>query len=111
VPSASPDPAAALREAEALGAAGRIAEAIDCCRRAAAACPTAPAFFLLAMLERRAGALEKVEASLHKTLYLDPERADALLELALLADDRGDRTLAERYRQSAARVLARKGDA
>jgi chemotaxis protein methyltransferase WspC len=110
-PEAPADLAAALRDAEALGAAGRLVEALDSCRRAAAAYPTAPAFFLLAMLEQQAGALEKAEASLHKTLYLDPERADALLELALLADDRGDRALAERYRQSAARVLARKGEA
>lgn len=104
-------PEAALREAQALGAAGRIAEAFDCCRRAAATAPTAPLFFLMAMLERQAGALEQAEACLHKTLYLDPGRADALLELATLADDRGDRAMAARYRASAARVLARQGEA
>jgi chemotaxis protein methyltransferase WspC len=109
--AAPTDPEAALRAARALGESGRIAEAIECCRRAVATAPTAPGFFLLAMLERRVGAVDQAEGCLHKALYLDPDRADALLELALIADERGDRTMADRYRHSAARVLARKGEA
>jgi chemotaxis protein methyltransferase WspC len=105
------DPEAALREAQALGESGRVAEAIGCCRRAVATAPTASGFFLLAMLERRAGAVEQAEGCLHKALYLDPDRADALLALALIADERGERTMADRYRHSAARVLVRKGEA
>lgn len=106
-----PDPEASLHEARTLGACGRIAEAIACCRRATASAPTAPGFFLMALLERRAGAIEQAEASLHKVLYLDPDRADALLELALIADERGDSAMADRYRESAARVIARRGEA
>jgi chemotaxis protein methyltransferase WspC len=109
--TAVPDPESILGEARALGAAGRLAEAIDCCRRAATINPTAPGFFLMARFERQAGALDQAEACLHKVLYLDPDRADALLELALLADERGEHPLANRYRESAARVLARKGEA
>jgi chemotaxis protein methyltransferase WspC len=45
---------------------------------------------------------------LHKTLYLDAAHEEALLALALLAAQRGDTAMAAKYRQSAARVLARK---
>lgn len=110
-PTGGPHLEAVVREAQALAAAGRVAEAIDCCRQAAQVAPTAVVFFLMARLERQTGSLDQAEACLHKTLYLDPDRADALLELALLAEERGDRTLADRYRQSAARVLARTGEA
>jgi len=105
-----PDPQAILDEAQTLGDSGRITEAIACCRHAAAVAPTAPGFFLMALLELRTGAIEQAEACLHKALYLDPERADALLELARIADARGDRTMADRYRQSAARVVARRDE-
>lgn len=102
---------AALLEAQALDASGKLTEAIECCRRAVVTFPTAAGFFLLATLERRAGAGERAEVCLHKALYLDPERADALLELSLVAAERGDHSMADRYRQSAARVVARNGGA
>jgi len=41
--------------------------------------------------------------------YLDASHQEALLALALLARQRGDLRMAETYRQSAARVVARKG--
>jgi chemotaxis protein methyltransferase WspC len=110
-PAGGPASEAVVREAQALAAAGRVAEAIDCCRQAAKVAPSAGIFFLMARLERQTGSRDQAEACLHKTLYLDPDRADALLELALLAEEQGDRTLADRYRQSATRVLARTGEA
>jgi chemotaxis protein methyltransferase WspC len=61
------------------------------------------------MLHQAAGDLDRAESCLHKTLYLDANHDEALLALALLATQRGDSRMADRYRQSAARVLARKG--
>jgi chemotaxis protein methyltransferase WspC len=60
------------------------------------------------MLHQSAGDADRAEACFHKTLYLDPGHEEALLSLALLASQRGDRRMAETYRQSAARALARK---
>jgi len=66
-------------------------------------------FFLMGMLHQAVGELEQAEACLQKTLYLDGNHDEAILTLALIATQRGDGQMAEKYRQSAARVLARKG--
>ena len=65
-------------------------------------------FFLMGMLHQSAGDLDRAEGCFHKTLYLDAAHDEALLALALLAAQRGDAAMAAKYRQSAARVLARK---
>jgi chemotaxis protein methyltransferase WspC len=62
----------------------------------------------MGMLHQAAGDLDRAEGCLHKTLYLDAAHDEALLALALLATRRGDTRMADAYRQSAARVLARK---
>jgi chemotaxis protein methyltransferase WspC len=109
----APRPLAAadlLRDAENLADAGRRAEALALCQQHAktiAPCPKI--FFLMGMLHQAAGDLDRAESCLHKTLYLDANHDEALLALALLATQRGDSRMADRYRQSAARVLARKG--
>ena len=65
-------------------------------------------FFLLGMLHQSAGDLDRAEGCFHKTLYLDATHEDAILSLALLAAQRGDAAMEAQYRQSAARILARK---
>jgi chemotaxis protein methyltransferase WspC len=98
-----------LAEAGALANAGRHAEALDRCEQARGRLPPAPElFFLMGMIHQAAGDLDRAEGCLHKTLYLDAAHDEALLALALLATRRGDLRMAETYRQSAARVLARK---
>jgi chemotaxis protein methyltransferase WspC len=62
----------------------------------------------MGMLHQAAGDLDRAEGCLHKTLYLDGTHDEALLALVLIATQRGDLRMAETYRQSAARVLARK---
>jgi chemotaxis protein methyltransferase WspC len=99
-----------LREAGALANAGRHDDAIRLCQRhEQAAGPAAELSFLLAMLHQAGGDADRAETCLHKTLYLDANHEEALLALALAATRRGAGALAEKYRQSAARVLARKG--
>jgi chemotaxis protein methyltransferase WspC len=99
-----------LREAGSLANAGRHAEALALClRHQKASGPCARVFFLMGMLHQAVGDLEQAEACLQKTLYLDGNHDEAILTLALIATQRGDGQMAETYRRSAARVLARKG--
>jgi chemotaxis protein methyltransferase WspC len=116
-PAASPPEAAApagldtvLRQAGELANAGRLADAVAVCEaHQKQAGPSADLFFLTGMLHQSAGDLDRAEACFHKTLYLDAAHADALLALALVASQRGDAVMAEKYRQSAVRVAARGG--
>ena len=99
-----------LREAGSLANAGRYAEALALCSRCQqTADPSAGVFFLMGMLHQAVGELERAEACLHKTLYLDANHDEAFLSLAIIASQRGDDRMAEQYRRSATRVLARKG--
>jgi chemotaxis protein methyltransferase WspC len=107
VPSA--DLEEVLSEAGRLANAGRFADAIDVCERNRPSIPPSPElFFLMGMLHQSAGDLDRAEGCFHKTLYLDADHEEALLALALVARQRGDAAMAEKYRQSAARALARK---
>jgi chemotaxis protein methyltransferase WspC len=98
-----------LARAGQLANAGRYHDAVVLCDEAQAAVGPSPRlFFLMGMLHQAAGDLDRAEGCLHKTLYLDAAHDEALLALALVATQRGDTRMAETYRQSAARVLARK---
>jgi chemotaxis protein methyltransferase WspC len=104
-----PDLDALLRDAGALANQGRIADALAACERGRREYPPTPElFFLMGMLHQAAGDLDRAEGCLHKTLYLDATHDEALLALALLADQRGERRMAETYRSSAARAMARR---
>ena len=98
-----------LREAGALANARRLSDALALCdAHARQASPSPQLFFLMGMLHQSAGDLDRAEGCFHKTLYLDAAHDEALLALALLAGQRGDAAMAEKYKQSAARILARK---
>ena len=102
--------AAVLEQAGALANARRHLEALELCEQARTGLPPSPElFFLMGMLHQSLGDGDRAEGCFHKTLYLDASHAEALLALALLARQRGDLRMAEKYRQSAARVVARKG--
>lgn len=99
------------RRAGELAHAGRHAEALLICQQHEQACGPCPkVFFLMGMLHQSSGDLDRAEGCLHKTLYLDSNHDEAFLALALVAMQRGDSQMAERYRQSATRALARRGD-
>ena len=98
-----------LSEAGRLANAGRLAEAIEVCERSRPQlAPSPELFFLLGMLHQSSSDLDRAEGCFHKTLYLDADHEEAFLALALVARQRGDTAMAEKYRQSAARALARK---
>ena len=99
-----------LREAGSLANAHRYAEALAVCDRGRQALAPAPElFFMMGMLHQASGDLDRAEGCFHKTVYLDGGHEEALLSLALLAARRGDTRMADAYRQSAARAVARKG--
>jgi len=98
-----------LCEAGSLANARRFGAALALCEaHAREAGPAPELFFLMGILHQSAGDPDRAEACFHKTLYLDAGHDEALLALALLAAHRGDASMAEKYRQSAARALARK---
>ncbi|MEI6256618.1 MAG: CheR family methyltransferase [Planctomycetota bacterium] len=71
--------------------------------------PRPEVFFMMGMLHQATGDLRQAEACLQKTLYLDANHDEAVLALALIATKQGDSRRAEQYRQTAARITARKG--
>lgn len=93
-----------LAEARAAADAGRIEDA-----RARALAVHASGdrsvelFHLLGTLEAALGRSDEAEGWLRQAVYLAPAHAEALVQLALLADARGDHGLAARYRARAAR--------
>ncbi|MCE9630608.1 MAG: protein-glutamate O-methyltransferase CheR [Planctomycetia bacterium] len=98
-----------LERAGGLANERRYLEALEFCERSRPRLAPAPElFFLMGMLHQSLGDPDRAEGCFHKTLYLDATHEEALLALALLARQRGDARMAETYRQSAARVLARK---
>jgi len=106
----APTVADVLERAGALANARRHLEALELCEQARPGLPPSPElFFLMGMLHQSLGDGDRAEGCFHKTLYLEPAHEDALLALALLARQRGDLRMAETYRQSAARVVARRG--
>lgn len=98
-----------LAEAGRLANEGRLADALEHCERQRASLgPSPELFFLMGMLHQSAGDPDRAEGCFHKTLYLDADHEEAHLALALVARQRGDLAMAEKYRQSAARAAARK---
>lgn len=89
---------------------GRLEEADALCRQALAREPaSAAAHYLSGVIQQALGAADEARRSLEKVLYLDPKHYEALLQMMLLAEQRGDRQGAANYRrraQSAARPEA-----
>ena len=99
-----------LDEAGQLANQGRIGEAIELCEsHARSSGPSPEIFFMAGMLHQSSGDLDRAEACFHKTLYLDSFHQEAALALALVASRRGDARMAEKYRESASRLFARRG--
>lgn len=69
--------------------------------------PNAQAFYLLAIVREAVGDPAEAEVLLRKALYLDPNHYEALSQLALLLDKRGDTSNAELMRQRAKRCHGR----
>ncbi len=121
VPVPQPAPQAAAKAAAArladadadvvLGRAARLADAGDLeqARRVlldgiVAGPATADHYHLLALVASARERDDESEEALRRALYLDPRHYPSLMQLALLAETRGERGRARRLREKAARV-------
>lgn len=103
-------PIAPLDEIEACANAGRTDRAIELGRaRLAAGDASAELRLLLGSAHASRGELPHAEDMFRQALYLQPDSVEALLHLASLAEQRGDRALAERYRLRAAQSPSQPG--
>ncbi len=108
-PSSAP-PSLLDRAAE-LANRGRHAEAIAACEQhLRQKGPGAVAYYLMGMICQSAGDRRRAEECFHKTIYLDPRHAEALLALALSSERRGDREAAAGFRRRASRQAGADGD-
>lgn len=116
-PETSPPPAdPPFHGEDRLGEAGRMADSGDLpgalarCREYLDAHPTDPqAHFLAGMIHQSMGDDLTAESHFERTVYLDPTHHDALWQLALGAERRGERPRADRLRARARRVREREG--
>lgn len=100
-PPASASSEISFTVAESLADAGRLEEA----ERMTQAClqieATPEAFYLLGVIRDSRGASAQAEAAYRKVLYLNPRHTEALAQLALIMEERGDHAAAQRYRARA----------
>lgn len=103
-PADADDLAAAVRLAD----GGELGEALERCRAHLIRHPADPrAHFLAGMIHQSRGEELAAEAHFERTVYLDPSHHEALCQLALEADRRGERPKADRFRARARRVRER----
>ncbi|MFM1935592.1 MAG: hypothetical protein RI990_551, partial [Planctomycetota bacterium] len=108
-PSRAPTPATepTLADARAAADAGNLARALAIAeRRHALGDRDAGLLELLGTVHGALGNRDAAERWLRQAVYVNPDHAEALMQLALLAEQRGDRDLAHRYRAQAARGAA-----
>jgi chemotaxis protein methyltransferase WspC len=94
---------AGIDDARARADAGQLAEALEIAERLHAGGDRSAALLeLLGSIHSALGLDAIAEGWLRQAVYVDPLHAEALLQLAALAERRGDRDQAERYRTRAA---------
>ena len=100
---AAADPTRGIAHARASADAGNLAEALEVAERLHAAGDRSAALLeLLGSIHSALGLDAVAEGWLRQAVYVDPAHAEALLQLAALAERRGDRDQAARYRARAA---------
>jgi chemotaxis protein methyltransferase WspC len=94
--------------AEQLADKGQLGEAAEICEVSLREHgPSARAFHLLGLIRDCAGDQHQASEFYRKALYLEPDRYDALIHLALLKDKSGDSVAAKALKNRARRVLER----
>lgn len=95
-----------LEIAKNLAERGQLEEAAGLCESYLSANRTdAQAYILLGEVYQALARLDLAEQSFHKAIYLNPHAIDALIDLALLKEQRGERAGAEILRQRVQRLL------
>lgn len=103
-------PAAGLDEASRLADQGQLDAAAKCCERYLHAHPpSAQAHHLLGLIRAAAGDLAGAAGHYRKALYLDHNHRDTLLHYALLLEQQGDSSGAQRLQQRSRRLAPNGG--
>jgi len=96
---------ALLAEAERLADAGQLKQAQTVCAAALQAHgPSARTYYLLGLIAEAAASETEAEAFYRKTLYLEPDHYEALVQLSLLEKKRGDMQSARHLDERAGRA-------
>lgn len=99
-------PLSKLEIAKQLADRGQLAEAVANCESYLSVNRTdAPAYILLGEIYQALNRLDVAEQSFQKAIYLNPHSIEALIHLALLKEQRGDRARSEILRQRVQRLL------
>lgn len=99
-----------LEEAQRLADQGRLTEAAALCEALLRdGGPSADAYYLLGLVHDAGRNPDSARDCFGKAVYLQPDHYEALVNLALLADQRGEPHDARRWRQRAERVAGRRG--
>jgi len=105
------NPVCLLDEAERLANRKRHQEALELCKRALKLKgPGSRVYHLMGAIQQAAGDRRQAEESFKRAIYLDPHDEMALLALAALADQRGDRASANRFRRRARDLAKRQSE-
>lgn len=88
-----------------LADGGRIREAAEACEHHLELHgPSSEGYYLLGLLKDAVGNGKGAAECYRRSLYLDPEHAEALIHLALLSETLGNSAAAERFRERARRT-------
>jgi chemotaxis protein methyltransferase WspC len=97
-----------LAEARKLADGGSLAEAATVCEQLLHEDNVkTDVHYLLGVIYDALGQLEAAETHYRRTVYLDPDHAEALLHLALMAERRGDHVRALALKQRLSRIQSR----
>jgi chemotaxis protein methyltransferase WspC len=100
---------ASLERARRLADAGQLREAAARCEAVLRENPSsAQAYFLLGLVREAGGDATAIDCY-RKTLYLQPDHYDALLQMALLAEKNGDAASAGIFKRRAQRLKTEEG--
>lgn len=98
-----------LDKAFSLANEGRLDEALTICNDYINKNIDSPkAYYLIGVIYDTRGDIDKANKSLHKALYLDPYNIEALIHLALIAEQNGNHDDASRFKQRAQRIKERR---
>jgi chemotaxis protein methyltransferase WspC len=107
VPPATPAPTppeSPLAAARRLADAGRLPEALAACEVAIRVGPTPEGYTLQGVLHLAEGRIDAAAEAFRKALYLDPGHVEAIAQMIVLSDRKGDPTQSSILRRRLARI-------
>lgn len=96
-----------LETAKQLANRGQLRDAAELCKSILRGDPTlTDAYLLLGEVYQGLNQSKQAEQNFQKAIYLNPEAYEALVHLALLKEQQGDRLAAQRLKQRAQRIIS-----